>query len=285
MDIEVLRKVQKKERESDSLQELRDSFYQEIGDYMSELENERSSIADPFGPEAQRVNDTIQSARDIVDGLYERRVGKIIKLASLSANGTPVDESGMTREEREMYENIVCEVERNHETIFGDVIKGKDPGSPESGNSGGKDSPETGAGSQTKGEASPLELEDEEEKNVIARDMEKHGPTGNPDSGSGGNSEGEVDAGSGENDDSSLSSGSSGHHGEREPSSADSAGGRSNGSEGTDWEFVTVRVTGDIPGFVGVDGREYELEPEDVATVPLDNADPLCDKGVAERVN
>jgi len=41
-----LRSVQSKERQKDSLQNLRPSFYQEVGDYIADLEDERDRAAE-----------------------------------------------------------------------------------------------------------------------------------------------------------------------------------------------------------------------------------------------
>ena len=338
MDIENLRNVQQKERETDSLQELRDSFYSEVGDFLTELEQKREDMDDPFSPEARRVDDTIQSARDIVDGLYERRVGKIIKLASLSASDVSVDESGMTREEKKMYRNVVSEIEKNQEKVLQDVIAGdgeqdeendtqqtdgsRGDGTPATRNDGAP--PRTGDASSPQrndGDIPPTGKDAEPQTGVKGSesrgtDVNDTGVRRDTDAASGGDGGGSDTQGSRETVDVNdvVGEGASNEVGFDEKTEVEGeAGGSEGGFWGTDDKdrrrdggarntanssrdssvpdsgagdgYVTVRVTEDIPGFVGVDGREYQLNLEDVATVPESNAEPLCSKDVAERID
>jgi DNA replication factor GINS len=46
-------------------------------------------------------------------------------------------------------------------------------------------------------------------------------------------------------------------------------------------EVMTVMVLKDIPEFVGVDGRHYQLSGDDVVVLPKANALVLCNKNVA----
>jgi len=53
-------------------------------------------------------------------------------------------------------------------------------------------------------------------------------------------------------------------------------------SDGTaDAEVMLVKVLKDIPQFVGVDGRHYQLSGDDVVVLPKANALVLCNKNVA----
>ncbi|XGI82926.1 hypothetical protein ACEU6E_06475 [Halorutilales archaeon Cl-col2-1] len=117
MDLNDLRHTQSKERETDSLRDLHDSFYSDAAEYIDGLREERDSLDSPYSDEAQKINDAVQTSRQVVESIYRRRVGKIVKLASLSANGTSVDESGMTDEERELYDSIVGLIRDNHSKV------------------------------------------------------------------------------------------------------------------------------------------------------------------------
>jgi DNA replication factor GINS len=119
MDLEDLRAAQADERRSEKLQELPDSFYEDAADYIESLREERDSCEDPYSDEAQRLNDELSSARQVAEAIYERRVGKVVKMASLSANGHTATEDRMTREEREMYESIVNEIRAGQERVEG----------------------------------------------------------------------------------------------------------------------------------------------------------------------
>jgi DNA replication factor GINS len=50
-------------------------------------------------------------------------------------------------------------------------------------------------------------------------------------------------------------------------------------------ERTTVRVTADVGGIYGVDGRSYDLSAEDVVTLPTPNAENLVSKRAAERLD
>jgi len=132
MDLEDLRAAQSDERRSEKLQELPDSFYEDAADYIESLRDERDACDDPYSDEAQRLNDELNSARQVAEAVYERRVGKVVKMASLAANGHSASEDRMTHEEREMYASIVDEIRAGQdrvECILEDALKneGDDP--------------------------------------------------------------------------------------------------------------------------------------------------------------
>ncbi|MHC1635275.1 MAG: DNA replication complex subunit Gins51 [Candidatus Methanospirareceae archaeon] len=47
-------------------------------------------------------------------------------------------------------------------------------------------------------------------------------------------------------------------------------------------EYIVVRILGDIPSFMGVDGRVYKLRREDVVMIPKINAEILCSNNLAQ---
>ena len=112
MNLEELRRIREQERATDSLQKLRADFYTDVADYLVELRVERDAMAnnvdDPFtDPEVQRLTDELQAAERTVEALYERRVGKIVKLASFAAADMAVEVDGLTKEETELFDTIV----------------------------------------------------------------------------------------------------------------------------------------------------------------------------------
>lgn len=50
-------------------------------------------------------------------------------------------------------------------------------------------------------------------------------------------------------------------------------------------DYIMVRMLHDIPTFAGMDGRNYTLAKEDVATVPVVNANALISRGAALKIN
>ncbi|ELY55238.1 hypothetical protein C491_16012 [Natronococcus amylolyticus DSM 10524] len=140
MNLDELRSVQSKERQKDSLQNLRPSFYQEVGEYIAELEGERDRAAeradDPFSsPEVSRLTDEIETAKDVVEAIYERRMGKLVKQASLAAAGMAANDEGLTAEEADLFDDLVDRIDANKTRVL-DVLEGleadPDP-EPESG--------------------------------------------------------------------------------------------------------------------------------------------------------
>jgi DNA replication factor GINS len=123
MDLEDLRAAQADERRSEKLQELSDSFYDDAAEYIKELREERDACEDPYSEDAQRLNDALKSARQVTEAIYERRVGKVVKMASLAANGHTATKDRMTREERDMFSNIVDEIRANQQQIE-DILEG-----------------------------------------------------------------------------------------------------------------------------------------------------------------
>ena len=123
MNLEELRSVQRAERQKDSLQHLRDSFYEDVADYLAGLKEKRQRAAaaaeDPFASEeVRRLSDEYQSAKEISNALYERRVGKVVKHASFAAADMETDEDGMTVEERDLFDDLVERIRANRRTVL-----------------------------------------------------------------------------------------------------------------------------------------------------------------------
>uniref|UniRef100_UPI00107F9F6F DNA replication complex subunit Gins51 n=1 Tax=Halosimplex halophilum TaxID=2559572 RepID=UPI00107F9F6F len=131
MDLDELRSVQSRERQTDSLQQLRESFYRDAGEFIQQLHRERERAAeeadDPWdAPEVNRLSDDIDTAEGTVEAIYERRVGKIVKMASLAAADMPTEDEGLTAEERSLFETLVGAIEENRARVEA-VIDGENP--------------------------------------------------------------------------------------------------------------------------------------------------------------
>jgi DNA replication factor GINS len=129
MDLDELRSVRRTERQKDSLQHLRDSFYSDVATYIQTRKAERrraaDAAADPFGdPEVGRLTDEIGTAEDVVEAIYERRVGKVVKLASFAAADMNADTSGLTVEEHALFDDLVERIKRNRQSIL-DTLAGE----------------------------------------------------------------------------------------------------------------------------------------------------------------
>jgi DNA replication factor GINS len=50
-------------------------------------------------------------------------------------------------------------------------------------------------------------------------------------------------------------------------------------------DYVLSRVLSDMDPFMGVDGRIYHLQQEDIVTLPLRNAEVLCERNIVLNIN
>jgi DNA replication factor GINS len=122
VNLEQLRAIARKEREKDSLQALREGFYQDVAAYLDELRSRREVAAadapDPFDdPTVSRVSDEIETAREIVTAVYERRTGKLVKQASFHAAGMTGAVEGLTAEEQTLFDDLVERMRAHHAAI------------------------------------------------------------------------------------------------------------------------------------------------------------------------
>ncbi|MDZ7730175.1 MAG: hypothetical protein U5K37_03285 [Natrialbaceae archaeon] len=223
MNLDQLRAVQARERKKDGLQELRPTFYRNVAEYLSDLEAERTERAatakDPFSsPEVSQLTDEIETAREIVEAIYERRMGKIVKQASLAAAGLDADDDGLSQEEAELFADLVDRIEANKDRVIG-VLEGAE-GDVEVASAPSVDS----NGSETESEPPPPTPADTDETpNQV--------PTN---------------------------------------------------SESEPLDRLRIRITQSVGAIIGIDEREYDLQPDDIVRLPEANAQPLLDRSAAE---
>jgi DNA replication factor GINS len=334
MNLDELRTVQSKERSKDSLQHLRESFYTDVADYVAELRERRDAAAEradnPFDdPEVNRLTDETHTAEEVVEAIYERRVGKVVKRASLAAAGMPADEEGLTSEEQELFGELVETIETNKQAVL-DVLAGEDAGIDMSGGAESESAANAEA-TASAGTADPAEAPapdeavggspaDETTADVSAADLMGGDSSDGPATGASDNSTA-TDASAtatGATGDSAGSDADGSRSAAPEaaavadapaesaaPEAADGdargatgadAGGTGNGAPaestadaddplaGLD-ERTTVRLTDDVGEIFGVDERTYDLASEDVVTLPEANAEPLVERGAAEKLD
>jgi DNA replication factor GINS len=320
MNLDELQSVQGKERKNSSLQHLRDSFYEDVGEYVGELKNRRDMAAersdDPFAsPEVKRLTDEIETATDVVEKVYERRMGKLVKQASLAAAGMDAETEGMTKQEKQLFADLVDTIEANKSDVL-DILAGEKaeatagaPQDPEAAAAADAVAPEPGDAasvsaadmmgeSGVEGDAAPdTEASAADASAGSPSDGDDHTPVDPapaPDADRR-PSEGDGDA---ENDADSLPA----DDGQPRP---DGSGTATVGGDSTDGpesataddaddgagalaglqERVFVRITDDVGEILGVDQREYDLQAEDVVALPEQNAAPLVERDAAERLD
>lgn len=249
MNLDDLRSAQVDERGTDSLQPLRPSFYEETAAYLTDLRERRDQLAeqveDPFEAEdVRRLTDELETAQEVVEAIYDRRVGKLVKRASLAAAGMPADEEGLTQEERELFGDLVERIESNRTAVL-EVLDGE--------------TEFTGAGSTTgpapsaDGPAeSPLDAAE-----AMGAEATEPGPADDWSPAADADQRPEPDGGS----------------------TAVAPAGPTD-----DTDRLTVRITASVGEIYGVDDKVYTLDAEDVVTLPAPNAEPLLERGAAQRV-
>ena len=312
MNLDELQSVQARERQSSDLQHLRSSFYREVGEYIHDLTEERARLVeaadDPFSsPEVRKRSDDIETAEGTVEAIYERRVGKVVKKASIAAAGMPVDDDGLTDEEETLFEELVDRIERNRESVLA-VLDGEGPsvscsidgGAPEAASADPDPTPETAAPTETPAD-----------RGVDAADLMGSGPQDAGAEASSGSEAGEAGASGapesapGQRADSPpepptadldpveepppdpTDAGSAGEtDGDSRPADRSSEDDGTAGSDETlpGMPRKTVRITDEVGEVVGADDRDYDLGAEDVVTLPEPNADVLVGKDAAEQL-
>ncbi|ESS03877.1 MAG: uncharacterized protein conserved in archaea [uncultured archaeon A07HR67] len=154
MNLDELRSAQAKERRKDSLQHLRDAFYDDVAAYVADLRAARDrraeQVANPFSDDdVRRMSDEIETAEEVAEALYERRVGKVVKLASFAAADMSVETEGLTTQERALFDDLVARIRTNKSTVLA-ALAGEEPptspdGSPPASAADGPDEEATGA--------------------------------------------------------------------------------------------------------------------------------------------
>jgi len=291
MNVEELRTVQRTERQKDSLQHLRDSFYRDVAEYIAERKHERERAAeqadDPFSsPEVSRLTDEIETAEEVVESVYERRVGKIVKRATFAAAGMATEDEGLTHEERNLFEDLVTRIETNRETVLDTLAGAANAGSDESAPDA---DPEIGV-SEPDSDTDPTPPTEADES---------PGPAPNPDDllaeAMGGDGDpaptdavpSEAATTAADSAPESPTSTETADDPTPDGGSAVTAPSQSTPEAGTetDTDRTTLRITRDVGEIFGVDEREYDLVSEDVVTLPTPNAEPLLERDAAERLD
>ena len=207
MNLEDLANKLVLERESDRLQPMDDTFYGQAALYVKKLDQARKEAADY--KEAGMIDDEIKNARILIEGVFDRRMSKIIQYAAIYAAGTRLSVEGLTAAEKSVFDGLVAALERGRAEILLPAL-----------------------------EVSPRASL---AKNILGGITTKEQPI------------------------------------ENSAASSRDAG----GIVDADAEVMTVKVLKDIPRFVGVDGRQYQLSGDDVVVLPKANALVLCNKNIA----
>ncbi|MFC7057434.1 hypothetical protein [Halovenus salina] len=293
MDLNELQSVRDRERQTDKLQQLRESFYADAGSFIQQLHTERDRAVDraedPFdSPEVRQLTDEINTAEQTVEAIYEKRVGKIVKAASFAAADLPAESDGMTAEEQTLFDDLVGNIKDNRERVLA-LLDGEEPSQPTD-----TTQAESSSASPASGDSVPPETaetpggwdENDNSEGVTAADvMGGDGPSPVPDS-----TQSEA-TGKGDPQPEPPSPAD-----EAVPPSAEPVDPpvRNDGGTATqtpeapqavpDIERQRVQILDDVDTFLGFDDRDYDLEADDVVSLPAGNADILLERGVAREL-
>ncbi|MGB9955882.1 DNA replication protein [Haloferax prahovense] len=328
MNVDDLRSVLRTERQKDSLQHLRESFYEDVAEFIAEQKAKREEKAEQLGthysPEIRRLTDEIETAEEVVTSIYERRVGKVVKAASFAAAGMSSETDGLTHEEKRLFDDLVARIEENRGTVLSaleDVSAADSPRDAVAATDVTTAEPDAGApGVESTPATSPPDAVDDSGPAIPPDEPDPEtAPTG---TGTEDSAAGDVLAdamGGGTGDDASdaesrtqtgtdrpateaaavstdsgpSDSGPAVPPDEPDPETAAPSAGDTDTVEpsaddplsGLGDERETVRITADVGTILGVDEREYDLATEDVVTLPAANADPLVERGAAEKLD
>lgn len=288
-----IKAVTRTEKQKSGLQELADDFYDRIETRLSELYEKRDAKIDevdnPFQcTEIQQTVQRIESIENEVESLHRLRSAKILDKAGFVAAGMGEKPTGATPAEEEMFEELVTDLTRGRQN----VINAIDPENSASGlaaqqsdTNPSESLSESSQGGSDSGGVSASEP-------AINIDDSEFAERNSDDANSG------VTASSAD----ASTDDTEPVQGDREPEQTrvsdvdnrvkrddvavieEESGEKGNPSRENDVERVTVKMKKSVGEILGVDDREYQLEENDVVTLPEQNASPLIDKEVAEQI-
>lgn len=243
MNLDDLKVIRSNERSSRKLTQLKPDFYLDVKVYLNSLRANKD----------QKKKDELDNALNVIGAIYDKRVAKIIRLASLNPKGHAEDVP-LTEEELKIYNGIYQIFTKYRDLMLGlekgGVINDRDI------NSLTKDRKESDKIEHVSDSVSPedTEINAEDEHAVRAR----------------------ITPASENGEDFTLSA----------PTESESEGDdtRTLIQESGNIKYVIVRILADIPTFVGLDGRNYKLSREDVVVLPEGNAKTLCNRNLAIKI-
>lgn len=117
--------ILREERKS-KLVPLENDFYGKAARHIHELEDEKSRMEDIYSTKYAIIEDEIKTARKSLENIIERRMGKIIKEASLRASSKQKEKQdidSLTQEEREFYNRLLELVTQWRSELLDKVFK------------------------------------------------------------------------------------------------------------------------------------------------------------------
>jgi DNA replication factor GINS len=242
MNLDDLKVIRSNERSSRKLTQLKPDFYLDVKAYLDSLRARKD----------QRKKDELVNALSVIEAIYDKRVAKIIRLASLRAKGL-VEDAPLTDEELKIYDGIYQLF-----TGYRDLMLGVGESGEVS--NGDTDSMTKDTPTSDNLERSDGALLEDATTNVKEKQTVQLGLA--------------VVSEKGEDFTRSTPV-------EDELEIDDT---RTLIQESKNIKYVIVRILADIPAFIGLDGTNYKLSKEDVVVLPEGNAKTLCNRNLAIQI-
>ncbi len=117
--------ILRNERKS-KLVPLENDFYEKAATQIRVLQDEKDRIEDIYCTKYAMIDDELRTARKSIENIIERRIGKIIKEASLSASSKQKEKQdiqSMTREERLFYNSLLEVMTEWRSEVISNIFK------------------------------------------------------------------------------------------------------------------------------------------------------------------
>ncbi|MEM0230746.1 MAG: hypothetical protein QXW00_00850 [Candidatus Woesearchaeota archaeon] len=130
---ETLFEILRREKDREELQPLQKNFYEEVVRYLNEKKSsiQQGSIFSEQEKEVLQVQ--LQSIKQIIREIYNRREKKILDSALIMArtNSNIVETSNMLPEEKKLFEALAQELATSRREVLASVLEGKAPNNQE----------------------------------------------------------------------------------------------------------------------------------------------------------
>ncbi len=243
MNLDDLKVIRSNERSTRKLTQLKPDFYVDVKTYLDSLRTAKD----------QKKKDELENALSVIEAIYDKRVVKIIRLASLRAKGL-VENVPLTGEELQIYDGIYQLFTGYRDLMLGEGESGEvsnDETDSLTRDMLPSDDLERGRdGALPEGAASNVK-----EKRTVQVELATESETGE-----------DVARGALMGEEVELDDT------------------RTLIQESKNIKYLKVRILADIPAFIGLDGRNYKLSNEDVVVLPEGNAKTLCNRNLAVQI-
>jgi len=248
-------RIKEEEDKKQTLSKIPPQFYNELNTYIKEMEEEESKIFSKYSEAAIQIQYELKNALSIIDKIFKKRTRKIIKMATGKAfskdpTNTAHDMENMTPQEIDIYSQVLQAILLGKKNTIESVLRmntGIKPDSiPDNTRDSIPDNTQDSIPDNTQNNTLDHKLADETVRISTEAELEvKQNFTSIGD---------KIIV-----------------HDEK-------------GKKDINKEYIVVRILKDIPTFIATDGRNYTLNAQELAVIPVVNARALIKRKVAGQV-